>query len=249
MPLPTELIITVSPGLELAAREEHVPRRSRTRSGAPRRPRPRARPGRDQVRRPAGELLRVAAGGREADEPGREAERLAAGAAVAAVAAGVHQVRHRRGRRPASPRRPRRLPDAADDLDAEDERRLDREARDALADVDVEVVQRAGADVDRHLAGPGLGSATPRPAGRRGRRTRGTRPPSRDLPCAGRRECVMSDVRSRVKPEPHRATLRRRPTSWTPPPHARRDHPPAPTRSLRSPPAGLPAEYVRPSHD
>ena len=48
------------------------------------------------------------------------------------------------------------LCDPADDLDPEDERRLDREARHALADVDVQVVERGRADVDQHLARAGL---------------------------------------------------------------------------------------------
>ena len=47
--------------------------------------------------------------------------------------------------------------DPADDFDAGHERKLDREARDALADVDVEVVERAGGDVDQHLAAAWLG--------------------------------------------------------------------------------------------
>src|SRR5439155_446459 len=83
---------------------------------------------------------------------GREAERFASAAAEPALAAGTHQVRHdpitylppldtlaERG-------------DPADDLDPEDERELDREARDTLAHVDVEVVQRARGDVDADLA-------------------------------------------------------------------------------------------------
>ena len=43
-----------------------------------------------------------------------------------------------------------------DDLDAEDERRLDGEPRDALADVDVQVVERRRGDIDQHLARAGL---------------------------------------------------------------------------------------------
>ncbi len=45
------------------------------------------------------------------------------------------------------------LLDVACDLDAERVREVDRKARDPFADVDVEVVQGAGPDPDRHLAG------------------------------------------------------------------------------------------------
>ena len=110
----------------------------------------------DQVPDRAGELLRVAARGREADEAGREAERLAPGPAVDALAAGRHQVRHHAlADLPAGDALAERS-DPPDDLDAEDERRLDREARDPFADVDVEVVQRRGEDVERDLARAGL---------------------------------------------------------------------------------------------
>ena len=44
----------------------------------------------------------------------------------------------------------------ADDLEAEDVRELDREARDALSDVHVHVVERAGVHLDAHVPGPGL---------------------------------------------------------------------------------------------
>ena len=146
MPLPTELIITVSPSCEPAAREEHVPgraerdlERGRLLVGelvgdahqVPRRSRRAARRSRPTVEK----LMK----------PGRQAERLAAGAAVAAVAAGVHQVRHHAVADLPALDALAELRDPADDLDAEDERQLDREARDALADVDVEVVERARA--------------------------------------------------------------------------------------------------------
>ena len=114
-------------------------------------------------------------------KPGVSAERLAAGAAEAALAAGVHQVRHHAVARLPALDALADLGDPADDLDAEDERELDREARDALADVDVEVVESAGADVDQDLAGAGpriVDSSSRRTSSRR---TRGTPPPSRDL--------------------------------------------------------------------
>ena len=47
--------------------------------------------------------------------------------------------------------------DPADGLDAEDVRERDREARHALANVDVEMVQRARGDVEQHLSRAGLG--------------------------------------------------------------------------------------------
>ena len=93
--------------------------------------------------------------------------------------------------------------------------RFDREARDALADIHIEVVERAGLDPQRNLARAGLRvvdlleSKNVEPA----EFVEPHRLHARDLPSAGRRECVMSDVRSRVKPEPHRATLRRRLTT------------------------------------
>ena len=147
-------------GLEVAAREEHVPRGAEGdlhRGGL----------GvgellgdAHQVPGRAGEPLRVAAGGAEADVVGVRAERLAAGAAEAALAAGRHQQRHHAVADLPALDALAELGDPADDLEAEDERRLDREARGALADVDVEVVERAGRDVDQHLAraGPRVGN-------------------------------------------------------------------------------------------
>src|SRR5205823_13441143 len=96
-------------------------------------------------------LLRITAGGAEADEAGLEAERLAAGQAVAAAAARVHQVRHHAVADLPALDALADLGDPPDDLDAEDERRLDREPGDALADVHIEVVERRGSDVDQHL--------------------------------------------------------------------------------------------------
>src|SRR5918996_817829 len=46
------------------------------------------------------------------------------------------------------------LGDPPDDLEPQHVRRLDREARDPFADVDVEVVEGAGRHVERNLAGP-----------------------------------------------------------------------------------------------
>ena len=154
MPLPTELIITVSPGPQVAAREQHVPGRAERdleRGGllvrdAVRDP--------DQVPRLDHDLLRVAAAGREADEAGRQAERLAAGAAVPALAARVHDVRvDAVAGRPALDALAELL-DVARQLDAERVRQGDREAGGAVADVDVEVVERARPDPDEHLARP-----------------------------------------------------------------------------------------------
>ena len=109
--------------------------------------------------RGADELLRVAAGGAEADEAGVQTERLVAAAAVAAVAAGVHQVRHHAVADLPALDALADLGDPPDDLDPEDERRLDREARQPLADVDVQMVERRRGDVDQHLAraGPRIG--------------------------------------------------------------------------------------------
>jgi hypothetical protein len=143
-------------GLELRSGEEHVPggrerdlRRGRGLVGEPIRDA-------DQVPRRAGELLRVAAGGREADEARGQAQRLAAGAAVPAFAARVHQVRHHAvADLPAADALAERG-DPPDRLDAEDERRLHVEARDAFAYVDVEVVEGARRDLDQHLARTGL---------------------------------------------------------------------------------------------
>ena len=137
---------------EPAALEEHVP--GGAEGDLERGGRVVGEPVRDaqQVPGAADELLGVAAGGREADEARVRAERLAARAAEAAVAARPHQERHHavafsplfhalaNGR------------DPADDLEPEDERRLDREARGALAHVDVEVVECAGEDVEQDLA-------------------------------------------------------------------------------------------------
>ena len=85
--------------------------------------------------------------------PAGEAERLASGGAVPAAAAGAHDVGHHAiARRPALDA----VSDAGDpthDLDAEHVRWLDREAGDALANVDVEMVQRRGDDLEHDLAG------------------------------------------------------------------------------------------------
>ena len=135
-------------GLQPSPREEHVPRGAEGDLDGGRLLVRELVGDADQVFDRARQLLRVAARGREADEAGRQAERLAAGAAVAAPATGVHQVRqHPLADLPAlNPLAERG--DPADDLDAEDERRLDRKPGHALADVDVEVVERAGADLE-----------------------------------------------------------------------------------------------------
>ena len=108
MPLPTELIITVSPICSrprVKSMCHAVPNAICSAAG-----RLVAELVRDAHELPcrAGEPLGVAARGGEADEPGRRAERLAAGAAEPALAARVHQAAASRGRRPASPRRRRR---------------------------------------------------------------------------------------------------------------------------------------------
>ena len=69
--------------------------------------------------------------------------------------------------------------DPSHGLHAEHVRELDRETGDTLADVDVEMVERRGRDVDDDLAVPRRpGRGAPRAAGRRSCRTRGRRPPS-----------------------------------------------------------------------
>src|SRR3990172_5363583 len=110
MPLPTELIITVSPGWSFA-----------------------------RVKSMCHEVAKAT-------------WRPAAGAAGAPPAAGLQQVgQHPIAGLPAlDPGAD--LGDRAHDLEAENEREGDREAGDALADVDVEVVQGAGGDLHRHLA-------------------------------------------------------------------------------------------------
>src|SRR5207245_6783431 len=100
--------------------------------------------------------LGVAAGGAEADEPGRQAERLPPGAAEATFAARVHEERHDALADLPPLDALAQFGDAADDLDPGHERKLDGEARDSFADVDVEVVQGGRGDVDHHLAGTGL---------------------------------------------------------------------------------------------
>ena len=143
-------------GLQPAAREQHVPgRRERDlqRRGllvghAVRKP--------YEVACADSDLLRIAAGRREAHEAGFDAERLATRAAVPAVLADVHQEDH--GAIPRLPALDVRscLGHAADDLDAEDVRGLDRETGDPLADVDVEMVESTRRDVEHDLARPGL---------------------------------------------------------------------------------------------
>ena len=102
------------------------------------------------------DLLGVAAARAHADEPVRRgAERLAAGAAVEAIAARRDQV----DGDPVADLPPldalaeRR--DPPDRLDAERVRELDREARDAFANVDVEVVERRRRDVHHDLVDTG----------------------------------------------------------------------------------------------
>ena len=129
IPLPTELIITVSVGGEPAAREQHVPRRPEGDLERGRRLVGELLGHAHQVPGGADELLGVAAGGAEADEAGGVTERLAAGPAVAAVAAMVHQERHHAVAGLPALDALADLCDPADDLDPEDERRLDREAR------------------------------------------------------------------------------------------------------------------------
>src|SRR5262249_12392200 len=99
--------------------------------------------------------------GGEADEAGRRTERLPAGAAVDALAAHGHQERHYPLAHLPALDPLAELRDPPDDLDTEDEGQVDGKARDALADVDVEVVERAGRNVDQHFsgAGPGIGDA------------------------------------------------------------------------------------------
>ena len=104
----------------------------------------------------ARDLLRVAAAHREADEPGREAERLAPRSAEAALAAGRHDERVDAVAGLPALDAAADLLDVAGDLDAERVREVDGKARDPFADVDVEVVQGAGPDPDRHLAGARL---------------------------------------------------------------------------------------------
>src|SRR5581483_2069459 len=103
----------------------------------------------------ADELLGVAAGVGEADEAGARAEGLAAAAAEAALAAGREQERHHAVADPPALDAVAQLRDPADHLEAEHEREVDGEARRALADVHVEVVERAGEHVDEHLSRPG----------------------------------------------------------------------------------------------
>ena len=89
-----------------------------------------------------------------------ETERRASGLAVDAAAARVEQVRqHAVADLPAGHALAERR-DSPDDLDTEDERRLDGEARNPLADVHVQVVQRRGEDVEDDFTGPGCGSGT-----------------------------------------------------------------------------------------
>ncbi len=142
-------------GLQLPAREEHVPRRWRTRPGAPPPPPSRRRPGSGRAGGPGtSSFSAYPPPVREADEPSRQAERLATGAAVRALAAGGHDVRvDPVALLPALHPAPDRL-DLTGDLDPERVRELDREAGDAFADVDVEVVQRGRPDPDRNLPGP-----------------------------------------------------------------------------------------------
>ena len=84
-------------------------------------------------------------------------EVLTAGAGVDVVEIDAHQVRRNaiadlplvRDGRP-------NLDDLAGQLEAEHAARIDRESRDALAEVHIEVVERARAHLDQHLIGQGL---------------------------------------------------------------------------------------------
>ena len=134
------------PRTELRAGHEHVPGRAEGDVARGRLDVGDAVGDPDQLRGLALHLLRVAAARAHADEPvGRSAERLAAGSAVDAVPARRDEI----GRDPVADLPPldalaeRR--DSADRLHAERVRERDRKARDALADVDIEVVERAGA--------------------------------------------------------------------------------------------------------
>ena len=187
IPLPTELISTVSPGWSFARVKSMcqavakaiwvaaaVLVRELVRDA-------------DQLASRAGELLGVPARGGEADEAGREAEGLTPRLAVAALAARAHQIGHHPladlpAVDPVAEGR-----DAPDDLDPEDEGRRDVEPRHALADVDVEVVERADRDVDQHLAGGRLqGRPPPRASVRPAPRTRERRLPASATSVVGR---------------------------------------------------------------
>ena len=141
---------------QATAREEHVERRAERD----------LRGGRIRVRETVGDahevalrdraVLGVAAGTRDADEVIR-GKVLAAGAGVDVVEVDAHQVR-----RDAITDLPlvgdsrANLDDLAGQLEAEHAARIDREARDALAEIDVEVVERARSHLDQHLVGQGL---------------------------------------------------------------------------------------------
>ena len=101
-------------------------------------------------------VLGVAAGTRDADEVIR-GEVLAAGASVDVVEIDAHQVGGNAiAHLPLVGDGRSNLDDFAGQLQAEDAARIDREARDALAEIDVEVVERARSHLDQHLIGCGL---------------------------------------------------------------------------------------------
>ena len=98
-------------------------------------------------------VLGVAATARDADEVDG-GEVLAAGAGVDVVEINAHQVRRNAvADLPLVGHGGTDLDDLAGQLQAEHAARIDREARDALAEVHVEVVERARAHLDQHLIG------------------------------------------------------------------------------------------------
>ena len=138
-----------------------------------------------QLPRRAGELLGVAAGGAEADEARREAERLAAGAAVAArrrtcpSGSGITRSPTCQPSTP-SPSAAIRPTTSTPRTNGSSTGKRETPSRTSTS----RWLSAHARDVDQHLARARLriGDA-PRAGGRRDRRTRGTRPPSRsDLP-------------------------------------------------------------------
>ena len=191
------------------------------------------------------------------NQSGRGAERLAARAAVDAAAARRDQVDGDAvADRPALDALAERG-DPADRLDAERVGKLDREARDALAHVDVEVVERRGGDVDDDLArARRRDRGAPRPGGRRRGRTRGRRRPSRlrssllrtpEL-CLSQTFAILSKRWPRFKPPARSCSPRKRgaeararrssraPTRWSPTSRTRSRRPRRPAaRDARRP--------------
>ena len=141
---------------QATAREEHVERSAEGN----------LRGGRVRVGEPVGDahevalghraVLGVATAARDADEVDG-GEVLAAGAGVDVVEIDAHQVGSNAiANLPLVGDGRSNLDDLAGQLQAEDAARIDREARDALAEIDVEVVEHARSHLDQHLIGCGL---------------------------------------------------------------------------------------------